>query len=91
MDTRHDDTARTAIREASHRLHEARCHATFPPDIPARVIGELVLAHEALTTAQDAVARWIGQWCLPPGRTGWWGPTVRARSARANPGVSEAR
>ncbi len=61
MDTRHENTARAAIRHASHRLQEAGYHATFPPDIPARVIGELVLAREALTTAQDAVARWIDQ------------------------------
>lgn len=61
MDTRHDDTARDAIRQAWHRLQEARYHATFPPDIPGRVIGELVLAREALATAQDAVLRWIDQ------------------------------
>lgn len=56
-----DDTARHAVHQARYRLRSARYHSTFPPDIPARVIGELVLAREALTTAQDAVARWIDQ------------------------------
>ena len=61
MPTRLDDTARDAIRQARFRLRSARYHSTFPPDVPARVIGELVLAREELATAQDAVARWIDQ------------------------------
>ena len=54
-----DDTARNAVHQARYRLRSARYHSTFPPYIPARVIGELVLAREELATAQDAVARWI--------------------------------
>lgn len=61
MRTRHDNTARDAISQACYRLEEARYHTTFPPHIPARVIGELHLAHAALGIAQDAVARWIDQ------------------------------
>ena len=58
---RHDDTALEAVTQARYRLRSARHHATFPPHLPARVIGELVLAREALKDAQDAVSRWIDQ------------------------------
>ena len=61
MDTRHDDTARQAVRQARYRLRSARYHATFPPHVPARVIGELVLAREELAAAQGSVDRWIDQ------------------------------
>lgn len=56
---RHDDTARKAVDQARDRLRSARYHSTFPPCLPARVIGELVLTREALKDAEDAVTRWI--------------------------------
>ena len=61
MDTRYEDTARKAVSQALYRLRSAKYHSTFPPYVPARVIGELVLAREELVAAQDAVARWIDQ------------------------------
>ena len=61
MDTRYEDTARKAVSQARYRLRSAKYHSTFPPHVPARVIGELVLAREELVAAQDAVARWIDQ------------------------------
>ena len=61
MDTRYEDTARKAVSQARYRLRSAKYHSTFPPYVPARVIGELVLAREELVAAQDAVARWIDQ------------------------------
>ena len=61
MDTRYEDTARKAVSQARYRLRSAKYHSTFPPYVPARVIGELVLASEELVAAQDAVARWIDQ------------------------------
>ena len=61
MCTRHDDTARQAIRQARYRLRSARDHATLLPHVPARVIGEVALAREELATAQDAVDRRIDQ------------------------------
>ena len=50
-----------AVSQARYRLRSAKYHSTFPPYVPARVIGELVLAREELVAAQDAVARWIDQ------------------------------
>ena len=47
---------REAVTQARYRLRSARHHSTFAPHVPARVIGELVLAREAL---KDAVTRWI--------------------------------
>ena len=61
MDTRFDNTARKVIHQARCRLRAAGYHSTFPPQVAARVIGELILAHEELATAQEAVARWIDQ------------------------------
>ena len=61
MDTRYEDTARKAVSQARYRLRSAKYHSTFPPYVPARVIGELVLASEELATAHHAVARWIDQ------------------------------
>ena len=56
MDTRYEDTARKAVSQARYRLRSAKYHSTFPPYVPARVIGELVLAREELVAAQDAVS-----------------------------------
>ena len=52
--------ARRSARH-SYRLRSASYHSTFPPHVPARVIGELVLAREELATAHHAVVRWIEQ------------------------------
>ena len=59
MDTRHDDTARAAITQARFRLRAARYHGTHPPAITTRVIGELTIARELLTTARNAVDDWL--------------------------------
>lgn len=56
-----DDTARNALIQARYRLRSARHHATFPPHVPSRVVGELSFALKALKEAEDAVARLIDQ------------------------------
>lgn len=69
---RHDDTAREALTQARYRLRSARYHFTFPPCVPARVIGGLVLARGALKDAEDSVTVLMGRllcgWCRRRGR-----------------------